>query len=109
MARNLYSQSKYRNRRTTINGITFSSKREANRYLELKLLERVGEVQALSLQVPFDLDVKGRHICKYIADFVYADRHKNQIVEDVKGVKTPVYQIKKKLMKAIYYIDIQEV
>jgi len=100
---------KYHNKKTTIDGIVFASKREANRYLELKLLELVKEISKLELQVPYVLSVNGEKICRYIADFEYMDKRGNVITEDVKGVKTAVYQLKKKLMKAIYGIDILEI
>ena len=89
--------------RTTVDGITFASKREAARYGELKLLERAGEISRLSLQPEFVITINGVKICKYIADFRYVDRQKGMIVvEDVKGVKTAVYRLKKKMTEAFY-------
>lgn len=99
---------KYHAKRTTIDGITFASKAEAKRYSQLKLLERAGEIRNLELQPSYDLEVNGILICRYVADFRYVIRG-GQKVEDVKGVKTPVYKIKKKLMKAIHNINIREV
>lgn len=96
--------SKYKAVRT--NG--FASKREARRFDELKLLERAGEISELSCQPGFRLEVNGDLICKYIADFSYRDKQGMPITEDVKGVKTPAYVIKRKLMKAIYGIIIKE-
>jgi hypothetical protein len=90
-----------------IDGIKFQSKKEADRYGMLKLLQRAGKISDLKLQVSFALDVHGTHICNYIADFTYLDRS-GFVVEDVKGVKTRVYNIKKKLMLALYNIKIKE-
>ena len=106
---------KYYNIKTVIDGIKFDSKKEAKRYQELKLLERTGEIKNLKLQVKFSIDIYGKHICNYIADFTYdvitKDRktHIATIVEDCKGMKTPVYNLKKKLMLAVNGIAINEV
>ena len=88
----------------------FDSKREANRYAELKLLERAGEISDLKLQVPFELIPKqpGERSVKYIADFVYLEGGKS-VVEDVKGKKTRDYIIKRKLMLWRHGITIKEV
>lgn len=97
----------------TIDGILFASKAEAKRYFELKLLEKAGKIGPLERQYQYDLTVNGYKVGTYIADFVYieyidgADRLPH--VEDVKGVRTPLYRLKKKLMKAIYGIDIIEI
>jgi hypothetical protein len=96
--------------RTTVDGITFASKREAARYGELKLLERAGEISRLSLQPEFVITINGVKICKYIADFRYVDPSRIGprgqkgmiVVEDVKGVKTAVYRLKKKMTEAFY-------
>jgi hypothetical protein len=101
---------KYNNKKTELDGIIFDSKKEAKRYWELKLLEKAGKIEKLKLQPAFELKVNNEKICTYKADFEYIDRSKYNVVvvEDVKGVKTPVYNLKKKLMKAIYKIDIFE-
>lgn len=107
-----FSQNKYKAKRTTVDGMTFHSQKEARRYVELKLLERAGEIQNLQLQRKFPLEVGGVKIGSYIADFAYRDlrpRVTEFIVEDVKGFKTPVYRLKKKLMKALFQIDVQEI
>lgn len=93
--------SKYHARRTTVDGIRFDSGKEARRYAELKLLERAGEIEDLELQHPFILIPKSAHgrEVRYIADFVYRDLHSGKwVVEDVKGVKTPVYLLKKRIL-----------
>ena len=103
---------KYRNRKTEIDGIVFDSKREAQRYAELQLLQRAGKIRDLSMQVEFELIPKqdGERACKYKADFVYhmADTGK-MVVEDVKGKRTREYIIKRKLMLYRYGIRVREV
>lgn len=100
---------KYGAQKTTIDGITFDSKKESERYAQLKLMERAGEIVNLFCQVEFSIDVEGVHICNYVADFSYEDtRNGNQVVEDCKGYKTTVYRLKKKLMWACHEIKIKE-
>ena len=110
--------SKYRNKKVTIDGITFDSIKEGKRYQELKLLERANEITELKLQVPFILldsyvlNGKKHQGIKYIADFVYIDiRTRKYVVEDVKSpaTKTQVYKLKKKLFEQKYGIEIREV
>lgn len=104
--------SKYGNRKTVIDGITFDSRKEANRYCELKLLEDAGKIKGLKRQVKFELipPIKNHpRATYYIADFVYFDVQSNmQVVEDVKGMKTDIYKLKKKLMMWLNGIDILE-
>lgn len=101
---------KYSAKPTVVDGIRFASKREAKRYGELKLLEKLGEIEDLELQPKFVLEVNGILICTYVGDFSYFDKSSEQeIVEDAKGVKTPEYRLKKKLMKAVWDIEILEV
>lgn len=100
---------KYRNKPVTIDGIRFASQREGKRYVELKILERAGEIQCLTLQRPYKLEVNGLHVCKYVADFVYVGSSGEIVVEDVKGVRTKEYIIKRALMKACLGIDVKEV
>jgi len=99
------SYNKYSNTRTVVDNLTFASKREATRYSELKLLQRAGEIKDLKLQVPFILqsaftDYTGKHqqAITYVADFMYLDTKYPEIftVEDSKGYKTDVYDLKKK-------------
>ena len=94
---------KYLSKKTVVDNIKFDSKKEAGRYSELKLLEKAGEVKDLKLQVPFCLYVNNFKICTYKADFVYINKEDKQIVEDVKGFKTPVYRLKKKLFEALFH------
>lgn len=112
--------SKYHSKKTEYDGIMFDSKKEAARYAELKLLERAGEITMLKTQpkyilIPAHYDEAGKLIeraCYYKADFSYMERQGtkwNAVVEDVKGVKTDVYKIKRKLMLDKYGIRIREV
>jgi hypothetical protein len=99
---------KYRNVPTEVDGILFASKREARRWSELRLMERAGYITELQRQVRFPLDVNGQPICHYVCDFQYR-RNGELVVEDSKGVRTPEYKLKAKLMKAVHQIQIVEV
>ena len=100
---------KYHARKTTVDGITFDSAAEARRYMDLRLLERAREIGDLQRQVRFDFVLHGIKIGTYVADFTYTDAAtRARVVEDVKGVRTPVYVLKKKLMKALHGIEISE-
>lgn len=103
--------SKYRNVRTVVDGITFASKREANRYSELKLLQKAGKVVHIERQLPILLHAPGgQAIGKYIPDFCYIDLERNcTIYEDAKGTRTSLYKWKKKHVEAEYGITIVEV
>lgn len=108
-------RSKYNNKKIEVDGITFDSRREANRYKELKLLEQSGEISNIERQKRFELipkqkDANGRTVraCCYVADFVYTDKEGRQIVEDVKGMRTDVYKIKKKLMLYVHGVTVIE-
>ncbi len=121
------NESKYHALKLTIDGVTFDSRREARRYSELKLLAKAGEITGLCRQQKFVLipaqrepdtigprggKHKGQLLereCAYIADFVYIDRDGNLVVEDTKGVRTPEYVIKRKLMLWLHGIRIKEV
>ena len=93
--------------RTEAEGIVFASKREANRYRELRLLERARIITDLRLQPVYPLIVDGVTLGTYRADFAYVeDGH--LIVEDVKGVRTPMFRWKAKHMLAQYGITVRE-
>ena len=101
-------KSKYAAKATEVDGIRFASKREAGRYLELKVLEKAGIISDLELQPQYPLKVgevqlygdSGRRLF-YRADFRYRlVSSREEIIEDVKGMKTPVYDLKKAIMRA---------
>ena len=106
-------------KKTTINGIKFDSKLEADKYIHLLTLEKIGKIKDLKLQVPFELLVKqqkqekdyipsigkGKTIrnISYYADFVYTRTSDNQkVILDSKGRTSEVYKLKVKLLRACY-------
>lgn len=108
-------RAKYRNVKTEVDGLKFDSKKEAKRWVELKQLLDAGRISNLMRQVMFQLvpqvvlDGRKRPPTKYIADFAYS-RDGKRIVEDVKSPasKTPVYQLKRKLVKHLFNIEVIE-
>lgn len=96
---------KYHARATEYDGIRFDSKAEANRYKQLKLLEKAGEIFNLQVHPRFELlrsfvDFSGqkRRGIVYEADFSYNETgNPLPVVEDVKGVETEAFRLKKKL------------
>ena len=91
--------------RTEVNGIKFSSKKEATRYGELKLLQENGEVLFFLRQVPFHLPGG----VKYVCDFMVFWKDQSIVFEEVKGFKTPSYIDKKKIVESLYPIKITEI
>lgn len=103
------TQSKYGNQKVEYNGLRFDSKGERDRWIDLTLLEKAGKVRDLTRQSRYKIEVDGMHICNYVADFVYWDVAKDRwVVEDFKGHRTREYLLKRKLMKAVYDVDILE-
>ena len=121
------NRSKYHARKVTVDGETFDSVKELKRYRELRLLEQAGEIKNLSRQVKYLLipehrepDTKGprggirkgkviERAVYYIADFVYFDGSgAGWVIEDTKGVRTPEYILKRKLMLDRHGIRIRE-
>lgn len=107
---------KYHNKKVTYDGRTFDSIKEMNYYLKLKLLENAGKIKELELQKEFEiqpsyrLNNKSRRKITYRADFTYKTTEDNQIhVIDVKGYRTDVYKIKKKMFEYKYGIEIEEI
>ena len=102
---------KYHNRKTLYQGIQFDSRREENRYRELELLEKAGEIRNLELQPRYDFIVNGKKLKHYYkADFRYEEvATQTVIVEDVKGFRTKDYKLKKELVEVLYGIEIVEV
>ena len=122
------SNNKYRNNKIEIDGHVFDSRKEAKRYRELKLLEDAGEIKNLRMQVKYVLlpvqrepDTigkrggikKGKVIereCDYIADFVYEKTDTGEtVVEDTKGLRLPIYVVKRKMMLYFHGIRISEI
>lgn len=121
---------KYGNKKITVDGVTFDSKKEYMRWCELCLLEKAGQITDLRMQVKYELipaqyeeyerysEKTGKRLknglrcvekeCSYIADFTYKQDGKT-IVEDTKGFKTDAYKIKKKMMLYFHGIRIMEV
>jgi hypothetical protein len=104
-------ESKYHNRRVTVDGISFQSVKEASRWQELRMLERAGEITGLVRQQKIELIPKTKlyRACYYVCDFIYYDKRENKtIYEDVKGVRTKEYLLKRKLLYWRHGIEIKE-
>ena len=100
--------SKYYNRKVKLEGYIFDSRAEAARYQELRLMEKADAIHALEVHPTFYFSVNNVSLGYYKADFQYWENGR-RIVEDVKGVRTPVYKLKSKLMLALHGIGITEV
>ena len=103
--------SKFRNKKVELDGHVFDSQAEAKHYLHtLKPRLDAGEISHLEIHPRIRCEINGRKICDYLADFRYLDSSQNgpagqvgcQVIEDVKGYKTDVYRLKKKLVEALY-------
>lgn len=97
-------KAKYGNARCEEDGIRFQSKKERDRYHVLKLQRTAGSLQWFTMQIPFRLP--GGIV--YRADFLVAWSDGTITIEDVKGVRTKEYQMKKKLFEASYPLRITE-
>lgn len=100
--------SKYKAVPAVVDNIVFHSGREANRYSELKMLLRSRIIRDLELQPKFPIVINGHKVCTYIADFRYIDEQGRIVIEDVKGFATPLYNLKRKLVEAVYGVRILE-
>jgi len=103
--------SKYKNKKVQLDGHKFDSEAEAKHYwFTLKPRLDANEITNLQFQPQFLVTIKGRKICTYKADFSYFDSQAKGpdgqcgalIVEDVKGYKTDVYRLKKKMVEAAF-------
>tara|TARA_Y100001937_G_scaffold38322_1_gene54529 strand:+ start:689 stop:1063 length:375 start_codon:yes stop_codon:yes gene_type:complete len=103
--------SKFRNKKVSLDGYTFDSQAEAKHYkFTLKPRLEAGEISHLEIHPRIRCEVNGRKICDYLADFRYIDLTANgpdgqvgcRVVEDVKGYKTDIYRLKKKLVEGLY-------
>ncbi len=110
----LQRRQKYGAVRVTLDGWTFDSKREASRYLQLKLRARAGEIAQLEVHPRYYLTVNEHVIGRVTLDFRYVDLAKGgvQVVEDAKSPATHKardWVLRKKLLKAIHGVEVQEV
>lgn len=123
-------KTKYHNKKVKIGDMIFDSRKEARRYNELMMLQRAGEISDLKRQVEIELIpnqyateerysksgkrlkdkmiLLERKVC-YVADFVYTDKDGREIVEDTKGIKTPDYILKRKMLLFLKGIRINEI
>lgn len=95
---------KFRAIPVSLEGIKFASKKEARRYQELKLLQKAGELIFFLRQTPFHLPGN----VKYVSDFMCFWQDGTVTIEDVKGIRTPMYILKKKQIESIYPVKILE-
>ena len=106
-------QTKYGNKKTEYNGILFHSKKEAEYCAELDMRKKASKpsekVVSYEMQVPFQIIHFEKKICKYLADFVVKYADGSEKVIDVKGMRTAIYKLKKKLVEAQFGIEIHEV
>ena len=107
-------KSKYNAVRCVRGDIKFASKKEADRYDDLLLMERAGQIKELELQPrfliagPVVLDGKKHRARYYFADFSYEEKGV-RVYEDAKGMKLPMYRLKRHLVMHLYGIEIREV
>lgn len=111
-----FKENKYHNRKVTVDGITFDSVKEASRWQELKLLERVGKITGLNRQLRIEVVPKTKlHRARYyLADFVYFDKAQGKTVyEDVKGYRNGVayqlFTLKRDILYWRHGIEIKEI
>lgn len=106
---NFPARSKYHAHPVTVDGRRFASKREAARYVVLRLKERAGQIRNLRCQVPVPIVVNGETVTRWVADFVYEEAPEwRTIHEDCKGYRTDLYKLKKKLVAVAAGIEIRE-
>jgi len=110
---------KYRAQPVEVDGIRFDSRREARRYGELKMLERAGDIRNLELQPEYPIRINGEVVralptkagakgkpLKVKLDFAYFEGNR-RVVEDTKGVDTPVSRLKRALVQHIYGVEVR--
>lgn len=103
-------RNKYGAKAVYVDGHRFDSQMEARRYGQLKLLEKAGEIVGLKLQPVFPIYINDQEVFEYHGDFAYLDTATcKSVIEDVKGMRTAVYKLKKKCVEAYYDIEIKEV
>ena len=92
---------KYGAKTANVEGITFHSKREAEHYKELLLLERAGEISDIQRQVLLRLEVNGKIVCRWKPDFIYRRKDGRMVIDETKGFRTRDFDIKWKLAQAL--------
>lgn len=107
---------KYHNKKVKYDGYTFDSIKEKNYYIKLKLLEKAGKIKELELQKEYELQPsfklnnKTSRKITYRADFTYKTTEDDKLhVVDIKGFRTDVYRLKKKIFEYKYRIEIEEI
>lgn len=93
---------KFGAQRTAYGGVTYHSKKEAEKAAELDLLKRAGEVKHWERQVKIPLIVNGQEICTYVCDFKVTDKNNKVEYVECKGFLTPEAKLKMKLVRALY-------
>lgn len=101
-------KNKYRAQPVVTDEGRFASKKEYADWCALKLREKAGLISHLERQVKFPLTINAQLVTTFIADAVFFENGK-RVVVDSKGVQTPVYRLKKKLMRALLNIEVQEI
>jgi len=99
---------KYNAHKCELDGYKFDSLAEGRYYQGLKLMLLNGDIHDLEVHPKFEIMVNGTRIGNYYADFRYFENGV-QVIDDVKGVRTPVYKLKRKLVEAIYGVKIREI
>lgn len=96
----------------TVGETTFDSKAEAVRFAELQLLQRAGRIACLEVQPTWVVEIAGKRLCRYTADFSYLDAHGHPVIEDVKSsgtAKDAAYRLRKKAAELAHGITVVEV
>lgn len=113
-------RNKFNAQKIELDGMTFDSKKEHKRYIELKAMQQRGEIFGLEHHTKFELapktkldgEKRAKPALRYFADFTYYNITGEYIVEDVKSAATrklASYRTKKHLMKTVFNIDVREV
>ena len=101
-------KSKYKSVKCEHFGVKFDSKRERDQYIKYIHQQSIGEILSIKLQPRFDIIINGKFCGFYKADFEIELPNKSIQIIDVKGMKTIVYKLKKKIIEAMYNIKIIE-
>lgn len=95
-----------------MDGIVFASKKEMNRYAELLLVQRAGQISDLRLQPKLSVEINGQHFCSYTPDFAYQDRDRGLTFEELKSTgtaKDAAYKLRRKAAELTHGITVREV